>query len=131
MRYDFDTVIDRRGTHCEKWDAMEQRYGVSPEAGIPMWVADMEFKPPPAVNKAILRSTEHGIYGYPGDLDDYHSSIAGWMERRHEWSIDPRWITTTHGIVNAVSLLIQTFCRPGDKVVIQPPVYYPFFGAAK
>lgn len=129
MKYDFDTVIDRRGTHCEKWDAMESRYGVSPSDGISMWVADMEFKPPPEVNEAIRRAADHGIHGYPGGLDDYHASIAGWMERRHGWRVEPWWITATHGIVNAVNLLVQTFCSPGDKIVVQPPVYYPFFGA--
>lgn len=129
MPYDFDTVIDRRGTHCEKWDSMELRYGVSPLDGISMWVADMEFKPPPAVNEAIRRAADHGIHGYPGGLDDYHASISGWMGRRHGWRVEPEWIIATHGVVNAINLLVQTFCSPGDKVVVQPPVYYPFFGA--
>jgi len=129
MGYDFDEVIDRRGTHCEKWDGMENRYGVSPGSGISMWVADMEFRPPPEVNEAIHRSAAHGIHGYSGGFADYHESIVRWMERRHGWKIEPGWIVTTPGIVSAVNLLIQAFCRPGDKVVIQPPVYYPFFGA--
>jgi len=129
MKYDFDTVIDRRGTHSEKWDGMEYQYGVSPDDGISMWVADMEFRPPPEVNEALGRAVDHGIYGYPGDLDSYHEAILNWMERRHNWLIEPQWISTTHGIVNAVNLLVQAFCKPGDKVIIQPPVYYPFFGA--
>ena len=129
MAYDFDTVIDRRGTHCEKWDGMEERYGVSPEGGLAMWVADMEFKPPGEVNDAIRQAADHGVHGYPGDPADYHQAIISWMERRHGWKVEPHWICTTHGVVNAVNLLIQTFCEPGDKVVVQPPVYYPFFGA--
>jgi len=131
MGYDFDTLIDRRGTHCEKWDGMEDRYGVSPEDGLAMWVADMEFLPPPAVNEAIRQSTEHGIHGYPGGLGFYSEAIVNWMEARHGWSIEPHWISTTHGVVNAVNLLIQAFCQPGDKVIVQPPVYYPFFGAIR
>jgi len=129
MRYDFDTVIDRRGTHSEKWDGMKERYGVSPEDGLAMWVADMEFRPPPEVNEVIRHSADHGIHGYPGNLAPYHQAIVEWMDRRHGWAIQPEWIFTTHGIVNAVNLLVQAFCEPGDKVVVQPPVYYPFFGA--
>jgi len=129
MTYDFDTIIDRRGTQSLKWDSMEDRYGVSPDDGLAMWLADMEFLPPPEVNDAIRRAVDHGIHGYPGDLASYHNSIVNWMEHRHGWKIEPNWISTTHGIVNAVNLLIQAFCEPGDKVVVQPPVYYPFFGA--
>ena len=127
MHYDFDTVIDRRGTHCEKWDGMEKHYGVSPRDGIAMWVADMEFLPPPEVNDAIRLSAEHGIHGYSGDFGAYHEAIVEWMARRHGWNVNPEWILTSHGVVMAVSLLVQTFCRPGDKVVLQTPVYYPFF----
>ncbi len=129
MTFDFDTIIDRRGTGNEKWDGMEARYGVSPTDGLAMWVADMEFRPPPAVNEALISAAEHGIHGYPGGMDGYYSAIVGWMERRHGWRVEPEWILTTHGIVNAVNLAIQAFCKPGDKVVVQPPVYYPFFGS--
>jgi cystathionine beta-lyase len=132
MTYDFDTVIDRRGTGNEKWDGMEARYGVSPSDGLAMWVADMEFLPPPAVNEALLAAAEHGMHGYLGGgygLDGYYNAVGSWMERRHQWTVQPQWIVPTHGIVNAVSLAVQAFCKPGDKVVVQPPVYYPFFGA--
>jgi cystathionine beta-lyase len=129
MVYDFDTVIDRRGTQCLKWDSMEERYGVSPDVGLAMWVADMEFRPPPEVNEAIRNAADHGIHGYPGDLTLYHEAIVNWMARRHAWAIEPEWISTTHGIVNAIHLMIQAFCEPGNKVVVQPPVYYPFFAA--
>jgi cystathionine beta-lyase len=129
MAYDFDTFIDRRGTHNEKWDGMEERYGVSPVDGLPMWVADMEFRPPPEVNAALVNAADHGIHGYPGGLGSYYEAIVNWMEHRHGWKIEPDWISTTHGVVNAVNLLIQAFCEPGDKVVVQSPVYYPFFGA--
>jgi cystathionine beta-lyase len=129
MAYDFDTIIDRRGTQCLKWDSMEDRYGVSPDDGLAMWVADMEFRPPPEVNEAIKGTADHGIHGYPGDLTYYYQAIVNWMARRHAWHIETHWISITHGIVNAINLVIQTFCEPGDKVILQPPVYYPFFGA--
>ena len=126
MLYDFDTIIDRRGTHCEKWDAMEEHYGVSPDDGISMWVADMEFRPPPAVAEAFQKELSHGIHGYWGDTGGYKQAIVDWMSRRHSWEIEPSWIFTTNGIVAAVNMLVQAFCQPGDKVIIQPPVYYPF-----
>jgi cystathionine beta-lyase len=129
MTYDFDTVIDRRGTGNEKWDGMEARYGVSPSDGLAMWVADMEFLPPPAVNEALRTAAEQGVHGYPGALDSYYNSVVSWMERRHRWTVQPQWIVPTHGIVNAVNLAVQAFCKPGDKVIVQSPVYYPFFGA--
>jgi len=129
MVYNFDSIIDRRGSQCLKWDSMEDRYGVSPDDGLAMWVADMEFLPPPEVNEAIRSAADHGIHGYSGNLVSYHNTIVNWMERRHGWKIEPHWISTTHGIVNAVNLLIQAFSEPGDKVIVQPPVYYPFFGA--
>jgi len=127
MDYDFDTVIDRRGTHCEKWDGMEKRYGVTPADGLAMWVADMEFRSPPEVNEVVRQAADHGIHGYAGGFGPYRGSVAAWMKRRHAWSIDPDWVLATHGIVNAVNLAIQAFCEPGDSVVLQPPVYYPFF----
>jgi cystathionine beta-lyase len=129
MTYEFDTVIDRRGTGNEKWDGMEARYGVSPSDGLAMWVADMEFLPPPAVNEALRTAAEQGVHGYPGALDSYYNSVVSWMERRHRWTVQPQWIVPTHGIVNAVNLAVQAFCKPGDKVIVQSPVYYPFFGA--
>ncbi|ACL06147.1 aminotransferase class I and II [Desulfatibacillum aliphaticivorans] len=126
MPYDFDRIIDRRGTQCEKWDGMEEHYGVSPGDGISMWVADMEFRPPPAVAQAFKWEMEHGVHGYWADSGQYKQAIVNWMARRHNWSIEPSWISTTHGIVMAVNMLVQAFCKPGDKVIIQTPVYYPF-----
>ncbi|UCF88292.1 MAG: pyridoxal phosphate-dependent aminotransferase, partial [bacterium] len=88
-----------------------------------------EFLPPPQVNEAIRRAADHGIHGYFGSPAFHHDAIIRWMERRHGWKVEPEWISTTHGIVNAVNLIVQAFCEPGDKVVVQSPVYYPFFGA--
>ncbi|WP_027182808.1 MalY/PatB family protein [Desulfovibrio inopinatus] len=129
MKYDFDTVIDRRGTHCEKWDGMEERFGVSPDTGLAMWVADMEFRPPPEVIQALAKAIDHGIFGYYGNDIDYPLAVAGWMNRRHKWRIDPEWILTSPGIVSGASLIIQALCKPGDAVVLMPPLYPPFYGA--
>lgn len=129
MQFDFDEMIDRRGTHCEKWDSMEQRYGVPAEGGLAMWVADMEFRPPPEVGNAFARAAELGIYGYYGDDQSYRTAVVEWMKRRHSTVVEPEWICFSNGIVNAVNVAVQAYCDPGDTVIVQPPVYYPFFGA--
>ncbi|MCB1375321.1 MAG: aminotransferase, partial [Rhodobacteraceae bacterium] len=77
--FDFDEIIDNRGTHSDKWDEMEARYGISPEDGLAMWVADMEFRPPSAVNEALAAAVAHGVHGYFGDDRDYKAAITGWM----------------------------------------------------
>lgn len=122
----FDEIIERRGTHCAKWDRMEAIYGVSPEDGIAMWVADMDFRPPACVGLAVQRMAGHGIYGYYGDDADYRAAICWWMAERHGWSPDPAAIFTTAGLVNAVGLCLQTYTSPGDGVVLFTPVYHAF-----
>ncbi|MEM9715725.1 MAG: MalY/PatB family protein [Pseudomonadota bacterium] len=122
----FNEIIERRGTNSAKWDNMEMLYGVSPDDGLAMWVADTEFRPPEALDKAVKAALDHGIYGYYVDPVDYPNSIAGWMERRHNWTIDPSHIMTTIGIVNAVSLALQSYTQPGDGVIIFTPVYHAF-----
>ncbi len=129
MKYDFDTLIDRRGTHCEKWDGMEEHFGITADSGLAMWVADMEFRPPPEVGQALAAAVEHGLFGYYGTDVDYPLAIAGWMKRRHNWDINPEWILTTPGIVSGVSLIIQAVCRPGDSIVLMPPLYPPLASA--
>jgi cysteine-S-conjugate beta-lyase len=122
----FDTPIDRRNTHCMKWDGMEALFGVSPTDGIPMWVADMEFRPPAAVQRALEAMTAHGVYGYFGNDRPYLDAIRWWMETRHHWSPDPAHIFTTHGLVNAVGLCVDAYTQPGDGVVLFTPVYHAF-----
>ncbi len=129
MQFDFDRIIDRRGTHCEKWDTMEEHYGVSPEDGLPLWVADMDFRPPQEVNDAFARAAEFGIHGYYGGDADYRAAVVEWLLRRHGATIAPEWICLTNGIVNGVNIAVQAYCSPGDTVILQTPVYYPFFGA--
>jgi cystathionine beta-lyase len=123
----FDEIINRRNTDCLKWDGICQRYGVSGDDLLPFWVADMEFKPPAAVVEALLRRAAHGICGYPTGLDGYRRAICGWMRRRHGWEVGEEWIASTPGVVSAVNLMIRTFANRGDAVVLQSPVYFPFF----
>jgi cystathionine beta-lyase len=122
----FDPIIERRGTHCAKWDLMEKNYGVPASDGIAMWVADMDFTPPAAVQSALQGMLDHGIYGYFGDEGDYKNAIAWWMKQRHQWDIDPSWIFTTHGLVNGTAMCVDTFTKPGDGIVLFTPVYHAF-----
>ncbi len=122
----FDEIIDRRGTHCVKWDMMEPIYGVSPRDGIAMWVADMEFRPPRCVSDAVQAMVDHGVYGYFGDESKYRAAIGWWMKTRHGWDIDPDWIFSTHGLVNGTGLCIDTWTKPGDGVILFTPVYHAF-----
>lgn len=122
----FDTPINRLGTHCVKWDMMESLYGIPRETGLAMWVADMEFRPPQAVQKAVQAMADHGIYGYFGDESAYLAAITWWMENRHGWQVNPDHIFTTHGLVNAVGLCLEAFSAAGDGVVLMTPVYHAF-----
>ncbi|HMQ95034.1 MAG TPA: MalY/PatB family protein [Amaricoccus sp.] len=124
--FDFDEIIDNRGTHSDKWDEMEARYGISPEDGLAMWVADMEFRPPSAVNEALAAAVAHGVHGYFGDERDYKAAITGWMARRHGWEVDPSAIATTHGIVAGLAICLRAFTEPGDGVILFTPVYHAF-----
>ena len=122
----FDEIIDRRGSHCVKWDMMESLYGVSPDDGIAMWVADMEFRPPGCVQDAVQAMADHGIYGYFGDDGAYKAAIRWWMEMRHGWTVEPDWIFTTHGLVNGTAMCLDAFTSEGDGVVVFTPVYHAF-----
>ncbi|WP_424933948.1 MalY/PatB family protein [Amaricoccus macauensis] len=124
--FDFDEVIDRRGTHSSKWDTIEQGFGVSPDDGLAMWVADMDFRAPPAVNEALHELAAHGVHGYYGDDASYTAAIAGWMKRRHDWHVEPEWIATAHGIVAGLAVCLQAFSQPGEGVVLFTPVYHAF-----
>ena len=122
----FDEIIDRRGTHSAKWDMMQALYGVSPDEGISMWVADMDFRPPRAVQAMVEKMAAHGVYGYFGGDGDYKAAIRWWMQTRHGWDVDAGHIFTTHGLVNGTGLCVQAFTQPGDGVVLFTPVYHAF-----
>ena len=122
----FDTPIERRGTHCAKWDGMESIYGVSADTGIPMWVADMDFATAPVVQDAIKAMSDHGVYGYFGDESKYRAAIQWWMKERHGWDLDPAHIFTTHGLVNGTAMCVDAFTKEGEGVVLFTPVYHAF-----
>lgn len=122
----FDEIIDRRGTHCAKWDLMERVYGVAPDDGLAMWVADMDFRPPEVVTDALRAMVDHGVYGYFGDDSRYVAAIRWWMRERHGWEVDPAWVFTTHGLVNGTAMCVDAYTEPGDGVVLTTPVYHAF-----
>lgn len=123
----FDEKIDRRGSHCAKWDQIEEIYGLSPDDALPMWVADMDFRPPACVQQALERMIQHGVYGYFGDERAYRQAIAWWLANRHGWQIQPEWIFTANGLVNGTALCVDTWTQPGDAVALMTPVYHAFF----
>ena len=122
----FDEQINRVGTHCVKWDMMEKMYGVSPQTGLAMWVADMDFRPPQVVQRAVEAMAEHGLYGYFGDDSKYTASIQWWMKTRHGWDVAHETIFTTHGLVNGTGICVDAFTAPGDGVILLTPVYHAF-----
>ncbi len=124
MKYDFSKVIDRSNTGCTKWDEVNTRYGF--DGLLPMWVADMDFVAPHEVVDAIVKRANHGIFGYVTEPDSYYKAIVGWIEKRHSWTIDRDWIFFSPGVVPALSFCVLSYTQPGDKIIIQPPVYYPF-----
>lgn len=127
MKYDFDTVIDRYNTNSAKWDLAEERFSVKDIW--PMWVADMDFRAPEPIIDAVKKVAAHGIFGYSGTPQSYYEALIGWMKRRHNWDIEKEWVVFSPGVVPALHMLIRTFTRPGDQVIVQTPVYYPFFSA--
>jgi cystathionine beta-lyase len=124
MNYDFDKVIDRRNTNCLKYDFTETFH--KPEDILPLWVADMDFESPKEVREALIRAAEHGIYGYTGAKDDYYEAVADWFSEGFGWRPEKRWMVKAPGVVFAVSTAVRGLTEPGDAVLIQTPVYYPF-----
>lgn len=129
MKYNLDEIIDRRNTESAKWKALKGLYGR--EDIIPMWVADMDFKSPPEVIQSLKERADHGVFGYPMIDDNYFDSFVNWVKKRHELNISKEWIITADGVVDALKIAILAFSKPGDKVVIQTPVYYPFYNIIK
>lgn len=122
----FDEQIDRIGTHSVKWDMMETLYDVPKGQGLAMWVADMDFRPPVCVQKAVEEMAAHGVYGYFGDDRPYLDAICWWMRTRHGWDVESESIFTTHGLVNGTALCVDAFTEKGDGVVLMTPVYHAF-----
>ncbi|HJO93564.1 MAG TPA: MalY/PatB family protein [Victivallales bacterium] len=141
MKYSFDKEIDRISSNSIKWNYIQNKndFNVLQKTNayygenriLPMWVADMDFTCPQPVIDALATRAVHGIFGYTGTSDSYLNSVVNWMAKRHAWNIKPEWICTSPGVVPAINMLIRTFAKPDDKVIIQTPVYYPFFSAIK
>jgi len=127
--YNFDETIERRGTNCIKFDKNEAIFGT--EDVMPMWVADMDFRTPDFIIEAIKKRLEHEILGYTFRGDSYFDSIQNWMKKRHHWDVEKDWITFSPGVVAGLTMAIEALSQPGDKVIVQPPVYYPFFDSVK
>ena len=123
-KYDFDLQIERRGTDCVKYDAMESASGRTDL--LPLWVADMDFRTPDFIVEALKKRCEHEIFGYTIGSDAYYRSIINWVAQKQGWHIQREWINYIPGIVKGIGFAVQCFTAPGDKVIIQPPVYHPF-----
>lgn len=123
---DFDTPIERRGTHSVKWDAMQAAQGVAPEDGIAMWVADMDFAAADVLQEATQALIEKANYGYFTGEIEMKDAVAWWMETRHGWQADPAHMFSTAGLGNAIAICLQTYTDPGDEVIIFTPVYHEF-----
>ena len=125
MKYNFDELVERRGTGCVKWDE-------APSTDIiPLWVADMDFKAAPAIQEAVRKRAEHGVFGYTVVEDDYYEAVISWFQRRHDWTIQREEILYTTGVVPAMSVAIKALAMPGEKVLILSPDYNCFFSSVK
>ena len=123
-QYNFDEIVERRGTNCIKYDAMKERFGN--ENLVPLWVADMDFRTPDFIVNAIRKRCEHEIFGYTYGSENYYTSIIEWVHYKHNWKIRKEWLSYIPGIVKGIGFVLQCFTQPGDKIIIQPPVYHPF-----
>ena len=136
MKYNFDELIERRGTNCVKWDERprvgEQSSGISPSPEvIPLWVADMDFRVAPAIQKALQQRVKHGVFGYNIVPESYYEAVISWFHRRHQWDIQRSWILYTTAVVPAMSCVIKALTMPGEKVLILSPAYNCFFSSIK
>ena len=129
MKYNFDEIISREGTNCIKYDARQRIFGS--EEVLPMWVADMDFRTPDFVIDALRKRLEHEITGYTFRGDEFNEAIVGWMKKRHGWDVDPAWLSFSPGVVPALNMLVMALTKPGDRIIVQPPVYFPFFSAIR
>ncbi len=120
----FDEIIERKGTDCLKYDFAKRR-GL-PEDVLPLWIADMDFRTSSYVEDALIDRTKHGIFGYSEVQEDYFRAVAGWMNRHHNWNVEPGWLIKTPGVVFALAMAVKAYTEVGDCVLIQQPVYYPF-----
>ncbi len=123
-KYNFDKIIDRRGTNALKVDVLKERYGR--DDLLPLWVADMDFETPPFVVDALKERMEHPIFGYTVEPADYRPAIIDWIASHHGWQVKKEWLSYIPGIIKGVGMAINVFVKADEKVIIQPPVYHPF-----
>ena len=138
MKYNFDELVERRGTNCVKWDSatplLLEGQGEAPgpdSALIPLWVADMDFKVAPAILEAVRKRAEHGVFGYNIVPESYYDAVVSWFSRRHHWEIQREWILYTTAVVPAMSCVIKALTMPGEKVLILSPAYNCFFSSIR
>ena len=124
--FDFDRVIERRGTHASKWDNMARLSGITAPDAIPMWVADMDFAAPPGVTAALTTEVQRAVHGYYAYTGSWAAALVDWMARRHGLRLAPSWVSPTPGIVSGLGLTLQAVSEPGDEVVVFPPAYHAF-----
>lgn len=129
MKYNFDELIDRTGTESVKYDLREKIFGKADV--IPMWVADMDFRTPDFIREAVIERAKYDVYGYTFREDAYFEAIANWIRRHHQWDVKKEWMTYTPGVVAAFNMAVLGLTGEGDEVIIQPPVYPPFFHAVE
>ena len=127
--YDFDEIIPRQGTDCVKFDLREAFFGDA--TVLPMWVADMDFRTPDFVVDAVKRRATHEIYGYSIRGAGWYKALIDWLERRHSWTVQKDWIVFSPGVVPALNMAVLAYTQPGDSIIIQPPVYFPFMSAVE
>ena len=128
--YDFDTIIPRRGTNSIKWDARPP-FDADTEGVIPLWVADMDFKAAPFIIDVLRKRVEHGVFGYVCVPDSYYEAVCRWFSGRHGWKVEKDWIIYTTGVVPALSAAVKALSKPGEKVILQSPVYNCFFSSVR
>lgn len=127
--HNFDEIVKRYNTESRKWDNIDEVFGDT--SVLPLWIADMDFASPPAVLKAIQAKAAHGVFGYPARRTSLHDSVMRWTKVRHNWTLEREWISTAPGVVSSISAAVLTLTEPGDSIIIQPPVYPPFFSCVR
>lgn len=122
--YDFDKIVDRSGSGDLKHEVLQERYGRSDL--LPLWVADMDFETPQFITDALRKRLDHSLFGYTVEPKDYWPTVQRWLHDHHQWDVKRKWLTYIPGIVKGIGMVVNIFTKPGDKVIIQPPVYHPF-----
>ncbi|MDD6438243.1 MAG: PatB family C-S lyase [Prevotella sp.] len=123
--WNFDEIIDRRDSGCVKYEGLQKLFGRTDL--LPLWVADMDFATPPFIIEAMKKRLEHPVFGYTVVPPDYWKVVSRWIEEHHQWKVEEQWMRFIPGIVKGIGLVVNVFTQPGDKVIVMPPVYHPFF----